>query len=73
MIINQQNNKSIKIGDIYKCYSPVLHNHFKREGFLCLDDGFNNETKKPYWLYRMTNALSRELTLWTNNKNKQIK
>lgn len=68
-ILNKQ-NKGTKIGDTYKCYSPILHNHLKREGFLCLDDGFNTETRRPYWIYRMTNALSRELIIWKNNKPK---
>lgn len=70
MLINtkQQNNKGTKLGEKFKCYSPVLHRRLQKEGFMCLYDGFNNQTKKPYWVYKMTNALSRELIVWTNNK-----
>jgi len=55
--------------DIYfPCYSPKLHHHLREEGFECIDQVFNELTQKYKWIYKRTNALNRELTLWRNSK-----
>lgn len=39
----KQQNKSTKIGEKFRCYSPILHKHLQKEGFMCIENGFNTE------------------------------
>jgi len=54
--------------EFYKCYSPIQKKHLIDEGFVCLYNDYNPKTQKSYWIFKMTNALGRELSLWSENK-----
>lgn len=66
--------KQINQENMFKCYSINLFHFLKGNGFFYLVKGYNDKTKKNYWLFEKTPEFLEALTFFSNNKgNKQIK
>lgn len=53
----------------YKCFSINQHRFLKINGLKAVSKGVH-PNGKTFWIYEVTDELSRLLTLWSNNKKK---
>ncbi len=52
----------------YSCYSINQLRFIKAHNIRPVSKGINKHTEKTFWVFEMTDELSKVLTTWTNNK-----
>ena len=52
----------------YFCYSKPLADYLYQQGHRVITRALNPETKTMFWLYIITEELSKDLQIWSANK-----